>query len=328
MIGRARARANIALAKYWGKSDETWNLPAVSSLSITLDPLITETEVTFDGELAEDAVFIDGRPATGRARTRVIDMLDRFRARADVSERACVVSSNFFPTAAGLASSASGFAALAQAASQALSLNLSAEELSREARHSSASAARSIFGGYVVLPAGKPGDRMLSAAQHMPAEAWDLRVIVAVTAQGPKKIGSTEAMRSTEKTSPYYKQWLTTAEQLFLQIRQAVSDRNLRVLGPLVQHSTFAMHACALAADPSIFYWQPATLRVLRSLQTWQEQGLQAFSTMDAGPHVKIICKPENAATIVSELSQIEGVIKIIMGQPGGGVEPVVGKFS
>ena len=112
----AVARANIALAKYWGKADERLNLPAVPSVSITLDPLTTRTRVRFVDGLQADRFVLDGRPAQDKERARVTKLLDTVRARADLALFAEVESQNDFPTASGLASSASGFAALASAA--------------------------------------------------------------------------------------------------------------------------------------------------------------------------------------------------------------------
>src|SRR5215471_14949637 len=126
----ARAHANIALAKYWGKLQVGNNLPAVPSLSLTLDALETTTTVEFDPNLAEDELVLDGRPARDKEKLRVVKLVDQVRAAAGITARARVTSANSFPTAAGLASSASGFAALALAASQAAGVTGSRQEVS------------------------------------------------------------------------------------------------------------------------------------------------------------------------------------------------------
>ena len=120
MRATAVAHPNVALIKYWGKRDTEQNLPATGSLSITLGGMQTRTRVEFDDKLAEDHFILDGRevPAGGR----VGACLDELRARADSETRCRVDSTNDFPTGAGLASSASGFAALVLAASHALDL--------------------------------------------------------------------------------------------------------------------------------------------------------------------------------------------------------------
>ena len=152
-VGKAVAHSNIALAKYWGKADAVRNLTAVPSLSLTLAALRTVTTVRFDDSLALDELSLGGVLVSGRPLLRVSKLLDTVRAQVGLTTRARVESVNDFPTAAGLASSASGFAALAMAATRAAGLELSLAEVSALARAASASAARSLFGGYVSLEA-------------------------------------------------------------------------------------------------------------------------------------------------------------------------------
>ena len=198
----ARACANIALAKYWGKADAKKNIPAVPSISLTLDQLVTETRVRFDTKLPEDEVRLDGRRATANERDRVVKMLNSIRSEAGLRARAHVASHNHFPTAAGLASSASGFAALAASASAAAGLRSNPRRLSALARASSASAARSIFGGFVELPAGVRGQGDLHARPIAAPGHWSVRLVIAVTEPGPKKVGSTEGDGALEEDVP------------------------------------------------------------------------------------------------------------------------------
>ena len=248
-----KACANIALAKYWGKADIPLNLPAVPSISMTLDGLVTETRIRVDETLDADRVELDGREATASESKRVIALLDDIRRRAKRREFAHVVSRNRFPTAAGLASSASGFAALASAADHAYELGASDRVLSAIARQASASAARSIYGGFVELPAGKPGQKSLAAKPLFDADHWDLRIVVAQTAKGPKKVGSTEGMERSRETSPFYDAWVAKAPAITKRIRQALRKRDLDTLGAAMEQSTMAFHACAMTAEPSIF---------------------------------------------------------------------------
>ncbi len=207
----AIAHPNIALAKYWGKRDDGVNQPAVPSLSVTLAGMSTTTTVTFDETLEADTFWLAGVPVQGGPYTRVVGLLDRVRRASGRTARARVESANDFPTAAGLASSASGFAALALAAATAAGLEPTAEYVSDLARRTSVSAARSAFGGFVELPMGKPGDDDLSAVPIAPPDQLDLRVIVAVTREGPKDVSSTEGMKHTVRTSPYYPAWVELA---------------------------------------------------------------------------------------------------------------------
>lgn len=317
----ARACANIALAKYWGKADVKRNVPAVPSISMTLDLLVTETRVRFDPSLASDTVRLDGRRASASEAERVITMLNRVRRLARVRSKATVVSHNRFPTASGLASSASGFAALAAAASAAAGLRLSHRRLSALARASSASAARSIFGGFVELPAGKPGDDELAARQVAPPDHWNLRLVVALTEPGKKKVGSTEGMERSRRTSPYYAAWLDQAPKWSRKVKRAIKDRELDELGAAMEQSTLAFHCCAITCDPPIFYWAPATLAALATVRGLREREVSAWATMDAGPHVKALCHAADAPRVRQALDRTPGVTRTWVTKPGPGVE-------
>lgn len=312
----ARACANIALAKYWGKADERENLTIVPSLSLTLDGLWTTTEVSFEEGLDADQAVLDGVALSGRPLERIARMLAQIRELSGLKLHARVTSRNDFPTAAGLASSASGFAALAAASSAAAGLELSPAEQSALARAASASAARSIFGGYVALPA-----RARSAEPVLSGEEFPLCMLVAVTELGPKDTGSTEGMGHTQRTSPYFPAWVEHAPLLYEEIRRAVLARDLEALGAAAEQSALMMHASMLAARPALIYWAPATLRVIERVRALRKRGTLAFFTMDAGPHVKVLTLPGDAATVAQELEQTEGVKRVIRSAPGPGVQ-------
>jgi diphosphomevalonate decarboxylase len=321
MEASARACANIALAKYWGKADVQRNVPAVPSVSLTLDQLLTETRVRFDRSLGADVVRLDGRRATEAEADRVIAMLNRVRREARLRVKARVSSHNHFPTAAGLASSASGFAALAAAASAAAGIGFNARRLSALARASSASAARSIYGGFVELPAGSRGDVELAARQVAPPEHWNLRLVVALTEPGQKKVGSTEGMERSRKTSPYYQAWLEQAPKWSRKIKRAIKERELDTLGAAMEQSTLAFHCCAITSDPPIIYWAPATLAALATVRGLRGRGVSVWATMDAGPHVKALCAASDASRVRQALDRTEGVTRSWVAKPGPDVE-------
>jgi diphosphomevalonate decarboxylase len=320
-VGRARARANIALAKYWGKSDERLNLPAVPSLSITLDALVTETTVTLDPALTEDVVRFDGALRSGDDRERASELLDRVRARSGRSEFARVETVNHFPTASGLASSASGFAALASAAASAYGVDATLEELSAWARRSSASAARSLYGGFVELAAGAPGDDALAARVVAPASHWDVCVVIALASLARKKTSSRDGMLETARTSPYYPAWLACAPGYFEEVREGVLARDLRKVGEAMEASTYAMHASALAARPAVRYYAAATATLLERVEALRAEGVSAYATMDAGPHVKVLCASEDAERVRSALAATGAAVDVRIARPGAGVE-------
>ncbi len=317
----AIARANIALAKYWGKSDVALNLPAVPSLSITLEPMRTETTVTFDAGLAIDELVLNGEPAKPGALARASKVLDRVRALAGSTHKARIESANNFPTASGLASSASGFAALVAAACSAAGLARDDARWSALARQASASAARSVYGGFVELPKGVPGDAALAAHPVAPESHWDVRIVVAVANEGAKETGSTEGMTLSERTSPYYRAWVECSDALLEQVRAGVLARDLTKLGEAMEQSTLAMHACMMASRPGLLYWQPATLGALATVKRLRKEGVEVYATMDAGPHVKALCHARDAERVAAALAGTPLVLRTLTARPGPGLE-------
>ncbi len=317
----ARARTNIALVKYWGKADLTLNTPAVGSISITLAQLWTDTDVRFDPQLEHDSLELDGLRNDAQT-ARVSVFLDLVRAAAGVAHRAAVISRNNFPTGAGLASSASGFAALALAASRALGLKLPAQELSVLARRGSGSAARSIFGGFVEMHRGSALDGSdafatpLAAASH-----WPLTVVIAITARGPKAVGSTAGMEQSAATSPYYAPWVATSAEDLAAARAAIAARDFDGLAEVAEHSCLKMHALAQAARPAVIYLNGASLDCLHRIRALRAAGTPVFFTIDAGPQVKAVCLPEAADDVRRALAEIPGVQEFLVSGLGGGAE-------
>ncbi|MGA7740712.1 MAG: diphosphomevalonate decarboxylase [Polyangia bacterium] len=319
----ARAGTNIALVKYWGKRDPTLNLPAAGSLSLTLANFGSETAVRFVAE-GGDNITVDGAPAPPHFAERVRRFLDLVRREARIALPAEVSTRNSVPTAAGLASSASGFAALALAVSRAAGMNLALPELSALARRGSGSAARSIFGGFVEMAAGERRDGSDACATGLlPAAAWDVRLVVAITAEGPKAIGSTEAMDLTARTSPYYAGWLQAVPRDLAAARAAVLAQDLTGLGRVAERSAVRMHACAMAADPPILYWNGATLAAMETVRRLRAAGTEAFFTIDAGPHVKVLCAARDASLVEPALAATPGVLRTLVLTPGPGAQIV-----
>jgi diphosphomevalonate decarboxylase len=315
------AHPNVALSKYWGKREGEGNFPAVPSLSVTLDGLATRTLVRFDPALREDRVLLDGVPADPGAAARAIALLDRVRRAAGESRRAEVRSRNDFPTASGLASSASGFAALALAATRAAGLDWDAARVSDLARRSSASAARSVFGGFVELAGGSIGAdgdvlgaQPVAAPDHLP-----LAVLVCVTTEGRKSVGSTDGMRRTMAESPYARAWLEEAPRLHGRLRDALLARDFGSVGALAEASALAMHASAIAAG--VVYWNGATLEALAAVRALRAAGTAAFASVDAGPHVKVLALAPDAPRVRDAMRAVPGVLRIIEARPGGGAE-------
>ena len=340
----ATAHANIALIKYWGKANDELIIPRTSSLSLTLDELYTTTTVQFlrgddtgpdtsiGGKVAvvsmahSDRATLDGKPVTGRPMERISALLDIVRERAGISAPAEVTSHNTVPTAAGLASSASGFAALAGAAAAAAGLDLSERELSRLARRGSGSASRSIFGGLAIWNAGhddessyaeqlEPGtsngtsdsaekhhaaniDTTDSNASTGTAFADELALIVLVLNAGPKAISSREAMRLTIETSPEYESWICQHAGHLAEAQAAVAERDLVRLGEAAEANALGMHAAMRASTPSVNYLSEASHAALRAVRDARASGFPAWATMDAGPNVKVLTSTEYAEAL------------------------------
>ena len=319
---RARALANVALVKYFGKRDLALNLPAAGSLSLALEPLSTTTAVELDGSLADDVVTLDGEAADQRFAARVSGFLDLLREIAGTTDRARVETSNSFPTAAGLASSASGFAALAVAGSAALDVDLGEGELSALARRGSGSAARSIPGGVALWRAGSRADGTDSYARRVadPGDI-DLRMVIGVADAGPKPIGSTAAMELTRETSPYYRAWIDSVDQDLPAAVSAIEARDLPRLGEIAERNALRMHATALAADPGIVFWSSTTIEALHLVRRLRGQGLGVWFTCDAGPQPKVLCGSGDEAAAARALGELPGIERVIRCELGGGAE-------
>ncbi len=294
----AVAHPNIALVKYWGKRDLPLNLPAVPSLSVTLDRFRTKTTVTWGSDV--DEVLLNGAPTSGAGRAKVLAHLDRL----DPARPPCrVVSDNNFPTAAGLASSSSGFAALTLAGAAAAGQDLDKTRLSILARQGSGSASRSLWGGWVAWDRGSAADGSDSHGRPVaPRDHWDLHVVVAVVSRGKKSIGSTEGMERSRLTSAYYTAWCDTAQADLDEALDAMERRDLAGLGAAMERSTYKMHACMQTSVPPIRYWKPKTVAVLEAMEALRSEGVGAWCTMDAGPNVKVLCTAADAPAVVGRI--------------------------
>ncbi|MFF1308053.1 diphosphomevalonate decarboxylase [Streptomyces sp. NPDC058307] len=318
----AVAHPNIALIKYWGKRDERLVLPRTDSLSLTLDVFPTTTRVRLAPEALHDEVTFGGVPAQGEARRRIIAFLELVRERARLPQRAVVDTENTVPTGAGLASSASGFAALALAASTAYGLDLDPTALSRLARRGSGSASRSIFGGFAIWHAGRdtdPDPDLGSYARPVPAGDLDPALVVAVVDAGPKTVSSREAMRRTVDTSPLYPSWAASSEDDLAEMRRALLRADLDAVGEIAERNALGMHATMLAARPAVRYLSPATLTVLDSVLQLRRDGVPAYATMDAGPNVKLLCRRTDAHRVAGAVRAAVPAGTVHIAGPGQG---------
>jgi len=316
--GRVRAHANIALIKYWGKKDDKLGLPMNSSLSLTLHCFYTETEVIFDNNIEEDFFYLNEYIQDKVATNKISQFLDLFRSAVSMSTKAIVKSVNYVPTAAGLASSASGFAALAAAANIASGLNLNNKELSMYARQGSGSATRSIYGGFVEWREGTSKDDSYAIA--IDDADWDIGMVVVLINKKEKAVSSREGMRRTVNTSPFYKGWLESANEDLRQIKIAIKKQDIEQVGMIAERNGLKMHGTMLGATPPLLYWEPNSILVMQIVYELRNDGIPCYFTMDAGPNVKIICKLSDSNRIKDKLKQNFEEGQIIATGPGPGI--------
>lgn len=299
-----RAHTNIALLKYWGKANSDLKIPHNSSISLTLNEFYTDTRVTYDDSLDRDVFYLDDEVVDDKVAKRVYQYMDRIRSMFDIKSYAKIESWNHVPKEAGLASSASAFAALAKAAT--LDFDLSNEELSKLARLGSGSASRSIYPGFVKWNRGSNHEN--SFAEPLDVSPWDdFRMIVCIINDQIKPYSSSTAMDITAKESPYYPAWVENTEKTADLIEEAIRNQDIWTLGKLAQTNALQMHASLMAVN--MWYFEPKTLEIMNRLRDLQKE-VPAFFTMDAGPNVKIMTTQEHVDTVLKSLPDgIETVV-------------------
>ena len=317
-IASARAHSNIAFIKYWGNRDQGLRLPANASLSMNLAALHTSTTVRWTDDLRADNVLINRAAAESAARQRVIQHLDMLRKRLGVDMRAQVDSVNNFPMGAGIASSASAFAALTLAAVAALDVSLSQRELTTLARLGSGSAARSIPAGFVEWHAAD-AHAQSHAESIAPPNHWDLVDVVAIVSSQHKRVGSTAGHASAD-SSIFQAARVDTAADRLREAKSALLQRDFGRLARVVEADSDLMHAVMMTSQPALFYWQPLSLAVMAAVREWRDDdGLRVCYTLDAGPNVHCICQREDAAEVEARLRALSAEIELVASGVGGG---------
>ncbi|MBD3208673.1 MAG: diphosphomevalonate decarboxylase [Candidatus Nealsonbacteria bacterium] len=323
MKSSAIAHANIALVKYWGKRNEELMLPYNSSISMTVSDFAAHTTVEFGEQYEEDIFILDGiqYEKGSRVYDKYIErFLEKVRKKVGSNLRARIKSQNNFPTGAGLASSAAGFAALATAINGSLSLGMNKKELSMLARLGSGSAARSVVGGFAEWKKGEKEDGVDSYVEQLvPPGHWpECRMIACVVSQEEKEVSSRSGMARTVSTSPFYVSWLGQIEQDLNDVRRGIKGKDIVLVGKTAQRNCLKMHALMLSTSPPLVYWGPATLRVIKKCLEWQKER-DCFFTIDAGPQVKIICLERDSEEIAERCALIKGVEEVKVLEPGEG---------
>ncbi|NGC77188.1 diphosphomevalonate decarboxylase [uncultured Limosilactobacillus sp.] len=319
-MATAKAHTNIALVKYWGKENQELIIPQTDSLSLTLNEFYTTTTVNFDDQLTSDQVYVDKQLLDQQDAKKVVHILNLVRKLSGINYFAKVNSTNHVPTAAGLASSASAFAALAGAASSAAGLKLSSRDLSRLARRGSGSATRSIYGGLVEWQKGTD-DQSSFAKPILEDVDFPIEMLAVLVNTKKKKISSRSGMQSSVATSPYYDAWRKVVARDMTAIKKAIEAKDIDLIGHIAEENALRMHALTLSADPGFTYFNAETLTIIKAVQDLRNNGVNCYYTMDAGPNVKVIYDRMNREKIVTKLSNIIGHDRLVVSQPGPGIK-------
>lgn len=312
----AIAHPNIALIKYWGNKNQSLRIPVNGSISFNLDSLFTKTQVSFATELTSDTLFINGQRTIGSGLDRVVSFLNVVRELTGLRTFAKVHSENNFPVGTGIASSASAFAALSLAASNAVGLDLSEKELSCLARRGSGSACRSIPEGFVEwLPGEIDSDSY--AISIAPANHWDLVDFVAVVTHEHKKVGST-AGHELADTSPFQKARVEDSNRRLNIVRNAIKYRDFQAMADIIELDSNMMHAVMMTSRPALMYWENTSITIMKNVQKWRASGIPVCYTMDAGPNVHVITTKDYSEDIYHKLASMSGIKQIFKANVGG----------
>ena len=312
-----RTSPNIALIKYWGKRNTIKNLPAVDSISITLDNLWTEMNVIFSSDLSNDELFINEKKQNNISRVKnCIDSIC-----GEQRDYASIMSRCNFPISAGLASSSSSFSALVVAINSLMKKKWNTQLLANQAGSVSGSAARSILGGIVKLN-NEP--EKIRITQLLSPNDWPLRVVIAITDKKEKAISSSKAMKLSADTSPFYSSWVEDQNNDIKEANSFISKKDFEGLAAISEHNCMKMHSIMWTTRPSIVYWNPTTIDCMQAIRDLQRNGESVFFTIDAGPQIKAICLPENEEKIAKKLNEIKGVQSIMTSGLGSG--PIIEK--
>jgi diphosphomevalonate decarboxylase len=311
MVVKAKAFApsNIALCKYWGKRDETLNLPITGSLSISLGNLGATTTVVPINE-ASDCIIFNGKVMDKSMPfvQKISNFLDLFRMDQNQNMHYQVETSLNIPMGAGVASSACGFAALVSALDSLYDWQLKPFELSILARLGSGSAARSFWHGFVEWECGIALDGMDSYAKPFPHDWKALRLGLLLIDSNEKSISSRVAMQRTLATSPFFDAWPKTQHEDMILLKKSIEDKDFITFAQTAETNALTLHALMMSARPQIVYSKPETLNMMDKIWQARREGLNVFFTQDAGPNLKLLFLEED----IDAVSRIFPLLKVI----------------
>lgn len=317
MKATAIAPSNIAFTKYWGRRDEVLRLPENGSVSMCLSNLLTTTTVEFSTDFTRDEITINGGGIEDGEAERVIKHLDRVRKMAGIDLKTKLVSENNFPSATGLSSSASGFAALTLSATKAAGLDLSEKEFSILARQGSGSACRSIPSGFVEWLDGNTSETSY-AVQIFPPNWWKIADIVAIVSEGKKEVPTSVGQKSAQ-SSPFMKVRLSRMKEKNKLVKRLIKEKKFKQFGELIEVEALELHTIMLTQYPPLIYWTPGTLTIMKLCPHWRAEGLPVYFTINTGQDIHLICEQKNIKKVQAQLKGLDFVKDIIVNTPGEG---------
>ena len=313
----AIAHPNFALIKYWGKADSGLNIPAMSSISLTIDSLTSTTTISRKKEFSENIWILNGTKQDDLSQIKpTMEYLNKISN----NDHGCIIeSNNNFPTSAGLASSASGIASLVVAYNRLFNLEMSHDQLIKASMLGSGSAPRSLFSGFVFLDV----EDQVNCKTISHPEDWALSVIICVTDDREKNISSREGMEISRMTSPLYQSWLDSNKADIEIAKTAIAEKNIRKLGEVAEQNCNRMHEVMKTSTPEINYMTQRTMNCIEDIKAIRKNGTDLFYTVDAGPQVKVVCNPDNKDLIKESLMSKSYVLKVIEAKIGSGARVI-----
>ena len=316
MKATAVAPSNIAFIKYWGKKDEKLRLPENGSISLNLSNLTTTTTIEFSPSYEDDTIKMNGVKEPNKG-NRVVEHLERVRKLAKLTHKARVVTKNNFPIGTGLSSSASGFAALTMAAAKAADLNLSEKEMSILARQGSGSACRSIPDDFVEWLDGDTNETSYAYSLH-PAGYWDILDVVAIVSRDKKDVSSTKGQKIVT-TSPFFQVRLSNIKRKLDLGKKFIKEKDFLKLGELIEAEALELHAIMLTSSPSLIYWLPGTIQIMKAVKKWRSEGLSVYFTVNTGQDIHRIIERKNREKLLEKLKKVKNIKKVIVNSPSEG---------
>lgn len=284
-----RSYANIAIIKYWGKKDEKKMVPATSSISLTLENMYTDMEISFIDDNGEtegtDLFYLNGELQDKKQTEKISKVIDMLRE--DKNRKVLIKTENSMPTEAGLSSSSSGLSAVIKACNELFGKNLSRYEMAEISKFGSGSSSRSFFG---------------------PVSAWDkntgeiyeiktdlkLAMIMLVLNEERKIISSREGMKICSETSTIFEKWIKNSEKDYEEMKKALAENDFEKVGELTEKNALLMHETTLYASPPFSYLTDKSRETMEYVRELRKKGEKCYFTMDAGPNVKVLCLEED----------------------------------